>query len=399
MSNRICFVSPFAFPLLCGQGSGAGGAERQFFLFGRGLTRLGWDVRFITHTPPAALAGLPTEFPVYPVHFGYLGGSKTQMPLALLELWRAMRRADADYYLLKIPGHLLPVMALFCRIYRRCLVSWGQTTYTTKDQRRHIPWSARRMEVAGLRAADILVAQTHDQAERLKAEIGRPVHVIRNIAETLQGDIKECRALGSNPPQCDVLWAGNSTPNKRPGVVLELARLMPEVSFAMAMNKSSDMVFEHWRQLAEALPNLRFLGQLPPVEMESWFTRTRLLLNTSEREGFPNTFLQAWMNNVPVVSLEIDPDQLIREHGLGRMPNAVAVEEAGENDVKLAECLAPLLRELLENAELCKQFGSQAARYVQEQHASDVTVNVLIRVLTCNADKTAGMRCNHNGTL
>jgi glycosyltransferase involved in cell wall biosynthesis len=358
------------------------------------LTRLGWDINFITHTPPADLSGWPTEFPVYSVGFNYLGGCKAQMPLALLGLWRAMQQADADYYVLKVPGHLLALMALFCRIYRRCLVSWGQTTYRTKDQRRHIPWSARCMEYVGLRAADILIAQSHDQAQMLKAETCRTVHVIKNIAEQLEVPGVKNATRDVSLSKCDVLWAGNATSNKRPGVVLELARLMPQVSFAMAMNKSSDMLFEHWRLAAQQLPNFHFLGEVPPVEMEGLFHRTRLLLNTSQREGFPNTFLQAWMNNVPVVSLEIDPDQLIRKQGFGRMASAAAVEQAGENAVQLAECLVPVIRELLQKVEICKKIGSQAARYINEQHTPDVTIPCLIRVLTWHANKLKGMRCS-----
>jgi hypothetical protein len=34
-------------------------------------------------------------------------------------------------------------------------------------------------------------------------------------------------------------------------------------------------------------------------------------------EGFSNTFIEAWLRGVPVVSLTEDPDGLIRNRGLG----------------------------------------------------------------------------------
>ena len=84
----------------------------------------------------------------------------------------------------------------------------------------------------------------------------------------------------------------------------------------MAMNKSYDWLFAEAAKEAEKLPNVTFLGTVPPIEMEGWFKKKKLFMNTSIREGFPNTFLQAWMNRVPVVSLNIDPDGIIEKYGL-----------------------------------------------------------------------------------
>ena len=44
--------------------------------------------------------------------------------------------------------------------------------------------------------------------------------------------------------------------------------------------------------------------------------RAKVLVNTSDVEGFPNSYLQAWIRGVPVVTL-IDPDAVIEREGLG----------------------------------------------------------------------------------
>ena len=44
-----------------------------------------------------------------------------------------------------------------------------------------------------------------------------------------------------------------------------------------------------------------------------------MFVNTSNIEGFPNSFLQAWVRGVPVVSF-FDPDGLITNKCLGYVP-------------------------------------------------------------------------------
>src|SRR6185437_14783737 len=46
-------------------------------------------------------------------------------------------------------------------------------------------------------------------------------------------------------------------------------------------------------------------------------------LATSEIEGFPNTYLQAWSHGTPVVGF-LDPDRLLATHGSGRAVRDVA---------------------------------------------------------------------------
>ena len=102
-------------------------------------------------------------------------------------------------------------------------------------------------------------------------------------------------------------------------------------------------------------PAVEWLGPLPFEEALGWFDRAAVLVNTSEPdgEGFPNTFIQAWLRGVPVVSLGIDPDGVIRAHGLGRV--AADVDEAAraldalladpDGYARLAEHVAAFARE------------------------------------------------------
>ncbi len=67
---------------------------------------------------------------------------------------------------------------------------------------------------------------------------------------------------------------------------------------------------------AEKVPNLEIKRYLPFNEANKEFRKAKLFVNTSNYEGFPNTFLQAWSYGTPVISF-VDPHNLIKENRLG----------------------------------------------------------------------------------
>lgn len=374
--NSICFVSPFAYPLLVNRGAGSGGAERQFFLFGRGLVKAGWQVSFITSPPEEESLGVHTSLPVFCADFSYLGGSKWHILTSWLSFWKAMKKADSDFYVLKVPGHLLPLMAAFCRLHRRRLVFWAQMGFDANPLERSFGGLAGLLQDVGIRYTDTVVAQNHEQKEGFAHNYGIKAHLVRSICDRI--------ATEKTPAEqqlTDVLWVGNTHAKKRPEIVFELATLMPDLRFVMAANIGDRASFDALHIRAKGIPNLQFLGQVPPAEMESWFGRTRIFLNTSEREGFPNTFLQAWMNAVPVISLQIDPDGLIQEKGLGAIVAEEILATANEFPVSFARCLIPYIRIFLADENLRQSAGRRARSYVEENHSPETVVPHLIKTL------------------
>jgi glycosyltransferase involved in cell wall biosynthesis len=87
-------------------------------------------------------------------------------------------------------------------------------------------------------------------------------------------------------------------------------------------------------EAAAALPNLQFHGQVRFGATGALFANARLFVNTSAFEGFPNTYLQAWANGVPVIAT-FDPDGVIAGHGLG-----MVVDSAGAAGARARALLA-----------------------------------------------------------
>jgi hypothetical protein len=127
----ICFISPFVTSLLKGE-TGAGGAERQFVLFGQGLQKREWQVSYIGAPIDS---DVDPDMPLWEVPFYHLRKKRWLLPLDILCLWIAMFRSGADYFVLKMPDHLLLPIALFCCLFRRKTVFWGQAMSKARAQR------------------------------------------------------------------------------------------------------------------------------------------------------------------------------------------------------------------------------------------------------------------------
>ncbi len=67
----------------------------------------------------------------------------------------------------------------------------------------------------------------------------------------------------------------------------------------------------------EDTANLQYVGQKTLGEVNELLARAHIFVNTSTHEGFPNTFIQAWLRDVVVVSLSVDPDQLLERQHVG----------------------------------------------------------------------------------
>ncbi|MGH7871056.1 MAG: glycosyltransferase, partial [Candidatus Binatia bacterium] len=116
-----------------------------------------------------------------------------------------------------------------------------------------------------------------------------------------------------------VAWVGTLVQFKRPDILLEIARRATATRFVVCGGASSSPP-EYGERIADqlrAMPNIEYLGQVPPDKAQRVIESASILLCTSDIEGFPNTFVQAWSSGTPVVSLKVDPDYIISQSGLG----------------------------------------------------------------------------------
>ena len=364
---KICMVSLQGLPYYAAVSTSArGGAEAQTEFLAESLAARGHDVSVVLTDYDPRIRLLPQAAPLtlrnaYHRSAGVAG-------LRFLPRWmrlnRTLKRADADVFFQMCGGAVTGQLAVFCGRARRGFVYATASDGDVDPRRLQLGRRDRWLYEYGIRHADRLVTQHRGQAEELRRNYGlesTPIAMATRIPAEAQ--VPE--------PHPIVLWLGTVRAIKRPERYLALARRFPEARFVMVGGRDpkGGAVFDRTEAEAKTIPNVEFLG--PVADVEPLAGRAWVLLNTSDTEGFPTTFLEAWARGVPTVSI-FDPGGLIREQGIG----VLAADEAG---------LSEALRSVLQSRERRDALGARAREYVTREHSTDVVVARFERELAAAA--------------
>ena len=355
-ASKICFVETQGYSVLSSdtRRSTTGGESIQHALLARAFAERGWRVSMVSadfgQDDGVVIDGIQV-WKTYKLSAGvrYLRFIHPR----LTSIWRALRSADADIYFQSCAGLMTGVVARFVASRNRKMIfRVAHDSDCVPGQQLINLERDRRIYDYGLRRADIISAQSNIQKNAMDKNYGLPSIVVDMVAEIPEEMPVSARDI-------DVLWVNNFRGFKRPELVLEIAKGMPEVSFTMigGAMKGFDDLFGRVRDEASTIDNIQFVGAIPYSEVNSYFSRAKLFLNTSDSEGFPNSFLQAWVRGVPVVSY-FDPDGLIASKGLGISVNT-------QDDFREA------LSELLAQKDEWSRIGQRARQFVVDRYCSE----------------------------
>jgi glycosyltransferase involved in cell wall biosynthesis len=351
---KICFVGLDNLPVLAPEYREhyIGGESVQQTLLARALARRGHQVTMVvgdygqadgaqwdsirTWKAYPADAGIPVLRFIHPRWTG---------------LWSALARADADVYYTSCAGMQVGQLALFCRRHGKRLVFRAASDSDCDPSRLLVRYARDRWLYAyGLRRSDAILVQSAWQARAMTRHYG--------LASRQAGMLVE-----QSPPasvrDIDVLWVGNIRSVKRPDRALELAAALRTDVMHMAGGPMSgeEALYGDIHAAAATADNVRFHGRLSYWEANELYGRASVLVNTSDVEGFPNSYLQAWVRGVPVITL-IDPDGVIRREGLG-----VAVSSPDN--------LAGAVRGLLHNRAAWQAASDRCLAYMAREYGED----------------------------
>ncbi len=381
---KVCFFSPTAYSYFNPDShTWAGGAEMQQVLIGRHMMQRGIDVSFIVGDYGQADVELIEGITLIKSFQPFTGNRKLRFIPDMRAIWHAMRIADADIYNQRSTSFYTGQLAYFARrLGKRFTFSIGIDYNCYADCEKRLAFPITSLYRYGVRSADAIIAQTERQQRLVRRHFNIDPVLIRNgivIPPAGEGDAEEhAPAAGrrdgpsgreapldaasftpGDKSPCEFLWVGSFRRRKRPDLFLELARRIPGARFTMIGGEGDDsQYFENIARAAQAIPNLTHVGFVPPGEIDRYYRRAWAFVNTSDLEGFPNTYLHSWVAGVPTLTMEIDPDGIIRRNRIG----AAADSFEGLVDAVRSLCKDPASR---------SEMSRRAHRYVREHH--DIT--------------------------
>jgi len=348
---KVAFLNDLIYGYAMADTSAVGGNERQQWLLARALASEGWAVCV------GIREGLEAGERRTIDGVEFLGINQGHY---LFDWYRFLASTRPDWIYWRGASHLLGPLVQIARLVGVHLI-FAAAFDTDVHPRSALTLRPRwwLLYAWGLSGAKRLLVQHGGQLEGLPSRWKPKAFVVRSIAEAHRD---------FTPHSCRdryVVWVGMLRQPKRPDLLIDVAKQSPKLKYVVCGGGTthrsplgySEQVIEQLR----SLPNVTFLGQVAPEKAEELIARAAVLLCTSDQEGFPNTFLQAWSHGTPVASLQVDPDSIIKRLKLGAVTYTVqsTVEELGL---------------LLASPQDRQSIGIKAREYIISHHSAEVVI-------------------------
>lgn len=341
---RVCFIAPKAYPLFNPNVKKVfGGAEVDLYFL---ATELAKDENFAVSFITADYGQQDIETIENVRIIKSLDFSKNPL-IGAIKVWQAMKNADSQIYFQEAVSWGTLLVALFCNSHKRMFVyrtaNQGECDGTYFNRKRLLKkafsWS--------LHKAGAVIVQNEIDKENLQDSIGITSMVIPNGQRLLES--------GQNKRDT-ILWVGRSTPLKRPELFIKLAENFPDENFTMICQQATgDENYTALLAEAEKVDNLQFIRAVPFADIGTCFQQAKVFVNTSDSEGFPNTFIHACNCAAPILSLKVNPDDFINRYNCGM--------SCDDDWQRMLDSLKIMLED-----NRYVELGENGKKYVEEHH-------------------------------
>ena len=350
--RKVIYIHSTVISNLMNGESKDGGIAVQLYFWARVFAREGWTVYSLSRKSACEREGVR--------FFKYRNWGRLEILHEWLHTAWVYWHCKPDLVMERGAGRTLYSTAKLAKIFRIKTVLFGASDVNFEPGKELISggvWN-RRCYQKGIPLVSHIVVQNEHQKETLMANYRRKSLVLPNIWGKVQTNV--------NAIKSDVVWVANLRPLKRPEWILKAAESLPEVQFTMVGDSDSSdrSYYKKVKEISSNYGNVTFLGGRPFLETCDIISQSKILVCTSEFEGFPNTFLQAWSYGLLVVST-VDPSGIITSNNLGE----VVVSEKE---------LTSVLKRMLEDKGRYEEMRYNVRKFFKDKYLSTDSYRCLI---------------------
>ena len=191
------------------------------------------------------------------------------------------------------------------------------------------------------RHADCIFVQ-HEHQKQILEKKGIHSVIFQNLI-----DLSESLTI-ENPVRNDFIYVGSLDKRKGFTDFFEIVKHTPKCTYKV-IGQARDRTGYLFLKKLKAYKNVTIIGRLNHRDTLFHIANSKALICTSPIEGFPNTFIEAWSFGVPVLSLYVDPGNIIKKEALGFV--------AGGKITELTDYM------------LTNDFARTGVEYVKRNHA------------------------------
>ncbi len=366
--NRVKLIMKIVVRMLRHPRGSVGGAERQMELIGSELVKKNVDFHYISDKIYDYQKKLE-DINGIKVHF--IGLNRNRSIGGFKEHIRSIVYAydfflflkyiyifNFDIYHLRGATEKVGAWAFFAKIIKR-----NKFVFTAAHINNCIPKSypwgrfSSKIYEYGLKRADVVVVLANYMKNALYHNYGINSVVIKSGHPVPIGPFKK-----DDPPS--ILWIARPTDVKRPKLFLQIAQEISDLNIHFILigpvgpGDPMKKVFETFDKRHK---NFIYIHRVNPGEDNKYYEKASLFVNTSSTEGYPNSFIQAWLRETPVITLDVDPDCDICKNSLGYH---------AKGDLKK---LINEIKKLIENPSELKEMGRRCRQYAIKNHNIEKT--------------------------
>jgi len=312
---KIAFYDDQALSLMINPYHPSGGAAKQVLAWRKGLSEIGYETKLIgSHKNVKQFEQDKTIIISYNPNLGIK--LIRYFYIRIPALFLAVKKSRCNYLYYGIPGHFTGLLALVARICGKKFILRISNDYLVDNRYRKQTDIFRYLfYLLAFKFANFVICQNTYQLNQLSKKYSGKTYLLKNpyIGKINNTPFKMAQREY-------VAWVGIMQHQKNIPLLLSIAAEMPTIEFKIAGNVSSRLNDEGLKALnsLKKLPNVEMLGFINAEEVQLLLKGAIFLLNTSHYEGFSNTFLEAFSEGTPVLTLkQNDPGGIIADNDLG----------------------------------------------------------------------------------